>query len=959
MQALYNSAPEEFRQLFVAKDKTVNIILVNGQSLTINAILSDYQIRVASETTQKSIYEFLISNSISKKVADEIGSALTRGVDSYPCKGNKETCKVTLPEGEMFAMVIDNNSEKVRFIISEQAYIQSTEEIEYVSNYNDHLSLINSPSLYGSYFGEQWDYNLNNRTTLGLPFGHIRNELYVASKRGNPEISVPELLYDLESGPFRFLAGRSQNFNTFNSTSLLSISSLHKEGVYLLSSRNLVRRGRESYQRLYFYVPQAGAVEVWRDNILIYSSPMEAGQQFISYEKLPVGNYSVNVKVKSGDNVLSEQYERIINTPDFQLNTGSSDFTLGIARTSTENSNIPEIELAEGDVVWRPWNPLQIGMGFTAAPGQQLLKLGGKWLVTQSLTISGVSAIFSDRNIYHSASVNWHKFNLNWSRYEAKNKELQIPVKIQNSNTQNVLSEILLGKSGYEQFTVSSHSAFGPGNGYLSLFYRQNENESGGNSNNLGYNIGYNMPFFLNSNLGINISSNIYKNTMSNGCNSKTDNLHVGINFSMPLGGGVAAQISSSRSKGSQPVTDTSLQYNFHHGERSNGSLSVGDSFGGKNQQRKIGASLSTCQKAFNFSGNAAVQPQSEGQHSMFATISGSQIINSHGFWLSNSAAESYLIINDNTPEVVRNNLLKKEQKESVGRPQAQLTLKKCDKIFSNQDYFAQGGDKVIPLEKYRQWNARLQSSAYGVHNTDSNQVQGFSFPGSTLYLKTDYQPEYQIIAEIFDPRGFPMKNIECQGASCIKVERLEDGLFKVFLKGKDYFRLVSSDMLCLQETNVNLSQPLTRLYDVKCESLHSGNGQQLLAKDYQNLKKTAASRLSRNNIKHNKVTGEISSSFDLLSDLLKEKKRYSATKHNESWRFGVFRNYDNALRLRSQLESAGLKVKFIQMQSGANAVYGTPMEELTPLQRQLINKYGAIKQPVATENSDDTVAMN
>ncbi|UBM39788.1 TcfC E-set like domain-containing protein [Hafnia paralvei] len=965
--ALHNSAPEEFRQLFISKEKNVSIVLINGESLPVNAMMSDYQVSIVSETSQQEIYDFLVNNNISKKIADDVNDSFVRGMDSYSCNGSKETCQVTLPEGEMFAVVIDNNADKVRLILSEQAYVQETGEVEYVSNYNDRLSLINSPSLYSSYFGEQWNYNLNNRTILGLPFGHIRNELYVTSNSGKQDVSVPEFLYDLESGPLRLLAGRSQNFNTLNSTSLLSIASLHKEGVYLSSSRNLARRGRESYQRLYFYVPQAGAVEIWRENTLIYSEPMEAGQQFINYEKLPVGNYSVTVKVKSGDNVLSEQFERIINTPDFQLNTGSTDFSLGVARTSSDNANGPEMEMAEGDVVWRLWNPLQIGMGITYAAGQQLLKVGGKWLVTPSLTVSGVSSVFSDGRYYNTASVNWKNFNLNWSRYEAgqhvDNKGSRLSADTQKANTPRVLSETLLGNSSYEQIMISSHAGFGPGNSHLSLFYQRNNSESGSYSNSIGYNAGYNMPFVYNSNLGVNISSNIYKNTTPDGRGSKTDNIHIGINFSMPLGRDTSVQISPRWNKGSQSVTDATLQYNFLNGERSNGSLSVGESFGGKNQQRKVGTSLSTRQKSFNFNGNATMQPQSGGQNSMFATLSGSQILNRHGFWLSNSAAESYLIVNDSTPEEVRERLIMKEQgSKSNVRPHAQLTLKKDDKILSNQDYFAQGGDKVIPLEKYKQWNARLQSSAFGVHNTESDQAQGFSLPGSTLYIKTDYQPEYQIIAEIYDNRGFPADKIECQGGSCLKVDKLEDGLFKVFLKGKDFFRLVSSDMLCLQESNVNLTQPLTRLYGVKCETLHSGSGQRLLAKDSPSLKRPAVAHLSNSRSKDKNIPDEVSSSFGVLSSLLKDKRKqpnYSAVKLMESWRFGVFRSYENALRLSDQLEKAGMSVRITQMQSEAYAVYGTLNEKLTPQQRQLINKYGAMKQPVATGNSITNVAMN
>ncbi|EDM7409301.1 hypothetical protein CWG93_18930 [Salmonella enterica subsp. enterica serovar Sandiego] len=821
VSVMRQNAPSDFQQLFEPIPEVATIKLPNGLTQPIDVLMSAYHVRMSGQSTEQ-LRQFLEDSDVSADVIKEILNALSEGIDSAPCKGNRQTCSVVLNKDEHFAFVINDAEKQIRLFLSPEAFTQRTGNIEYKSAYNPNPAFINTPTLYSSYFGQGWSLNVNNKSVIGLPFGNIRSELYSTSTHGRVNNSVQTLVYDVETGPARIIAGRSNDFSTLNSTSLLSFLSRQMEGAYIISSRNLALREQNSYQRLYYYMPQPGAVEVWRDDKLIYSAPSEPGQGFISYDKLPRGNYNVIIKTKSGNATISEQPEHIINTNDFTLNTGGVDYLVGTGRISNQNTSDTASQLTEANIAWHPWSSTLFASGVTWSEVDTMYKIAGKWLPVPGTELSFGGAFFSDKSRYYQTTARFNYLTLSWSRFSVGSSHSINDTWKEHPVISRNLAGISFGDSDYEQLMLSTSYSIGSGNGYATIFHQKNQYNQKSSGKSIGYNIGYSTPFIGNSYLSANLSFNNMQSHYT-GNRTRQDTWSGSINISIPLGGKLSTQLSSSADKSNNISSDVALQYSTQLNHKSSGSLSIGRHQGKHEKYNRLSGSFNTRQQAFTLQGNAAFQSQGTGKNSLFASLGGTQIVNAQGIWFTNSQANSYLIIDDSTATSL--------QKQN-GRPQAQLTVGYggSGRNISTTDYYASGSSTVIPLTSYKSYNARLNSAAFGVHNAYRDQVSGYSYPGSTIFLSTNFQKEFQLIGYFENSFGKPINNLTCNGESCLRIEKLDEGLFKVLLKGVDGFSLSADSQRCVNNDDVKLSMYLTRLDKVTCVPITKNNGQSFLA---------------------------------------------------------------------------------------------------------------------------------
>lgn len=811
-----STAPAEFQELLSLKERQVEVILVSGQSFKVLAEIGYYNVRLVPNSNTIELSNFLLAQGVSQAGSDLIMLALENGVDSDPsCRGDRQTCLVT-PSGPLTA-VVDSINGQVRLFLDESLYAAASGKPEYVESYNPNPALINNFSLYGSHFDGESSITANDRVLLGLPYGHINSEITINSYQGGLNPDVLEMAYHLEIDQYRFMAGRSQNFNGQNTTSLLRVSSIEKEGAYFMSSRNLSRLDSNNYQRVYFYMPQSGVVEVYKEEQLLFSKAVEAGQQYITYEQIPSGVYSLTLKLKAGDKVLSEQTSAIVNTQRFNLMTGDVDFNIGVANAKYElHQHAAELPIGELAMVYRPWDPLMLGAGVTLSERAQLYQVGGQWQFSSELSLNAMLGLFTDDARYYTAQLSHGGSSLNYQRYKASS--------VTHVDNNESLSSVLMGgNDGYEQISLSSGLSLGEGNGYASLYYYRVDSFTDESTPSLGASLGYSFPFYSGSTLGINTSWNRANQTQNNNAFDNNeqlkfrDGLSVSLNWSMPLGDGWTASANASHSSNGSPDIIGTARKNYQINDQLSTAVEVGGGYRNERAESTALGSVNYRHAAFDMSGSGSMSDQ--GSNNLFANFGSSQILSSEGIHFSNQKSDSYLVIkNENAQRLVNSAEFDKLKEEEMSGGQLQIGSRGTYQQRMDYDLSSER-DLVVPMGSYRPQQVKLNADNGVWHNQGDQELRAFSFPGSVMTMSTQLEREVQLLGAFNYASGLPVTSLTCEGDGCLQVDKLEDGLFKVRLREHGYYRLKTARQLCLEEGDVMLgSERLVKLPAVQCQ---------------------------------------------------------------------------------------------------------------------------------------------
>ncbi|MCQ4054431.1 TcfC E-set like domain-containing protein [Aeromonas sp. SG16] len=794
-------APDEFKALMAPRPMVAEFVLVNGNSIQLDAQLGNYEVRLDDAASIARFKEFLLVNNVSDGAAEQLATDLQIGKGSAPdCKGDKQRCQVQVADS--FSVVVDAPAKRVRVMLAPDTYREDTGKPQYHAAYNSHPALINKMSLFRSRFNGELSSTFNDKMVLGLPYGHLRADLQGFVNNQERSLDVDNLEYNLDLAGFRMMAGRSRYFNNQNTTSLLNFSSQQKEGVYLMSSRNLMRGNSSSYQRTYFYMPQAGAVEAYRDGQLLFSRPVDAGQQYISYDQLPPGIYQLTLKLKSGDNVMTEQVVSINNNPSVTLPTGQMDYSVGVSRL---RSNEQELPIAEGSVAFRPLDYLQLASGVILSDQEQLFSGAMSWSVNDTLRFDSAVGLFSDSARYVQSSLTWHNVTFGYQALTGSEGE-PMQSRGQATPVDTRLSTMLFGQSNdYQQASLSTSYQWGSLSAYASLFLYEMTPDESGSAQTVSANAGLSMPFYANSTLGVNLGISDNVTMASAGDKSGYKDVTLGVNWSMPLGERTQMIANVQGSRNGTGNAYSTVRHQFAQMGNFSTSLEAGARYNGMRTEATASGSFNYRGSAFQTTGNGTL---SENNNNLFLSLEGSQILSSEGLHFTVDESESYLMVRDSGTL----------DKQSQPVSQSGLLVMGNERDFSTAKGFQAAGDtQVTPLGNYQYHTVKVQGDNGLIHNRGDQDIRGFAFPGTLLTMETRFEREYQLLGAFYLPDGSPASDLTCDGEACMQVEKLDEGLFKIRLSGDGGYQLVSGRYQCLDDRKVDTEQNLTRLARIDC----------------------------------------------------------------------------------------------------------------------------------------------
>lgn len=814
---LKQDAPDEFLFLLTPGLKSVQFIFPDGKDIILSAELEFSSVKLSDAREKEKIKIFLQESGFTSSGINSLVKALTTGIKNYnDCKGEKIKCKinnVTEPTA-----VIDTATLTVRIYVPETYYQIHSDEINYADVRNPNPALISSQNIHLS-FNENTkeSINVSNKNILGLPYGFIKSQLYAAKNQSNAAFNLSEFVYNIDYHKYNLLLGRSNNFTNSNSTSILSFYSKIKDGVYVSTTNNLATKSAREYQRLYYYMPESGEVEVYRDKNLVFSSESNSGQNYISYSSLPYGNYDVRLVKKVNGQEISSDIVYIINNDNMLLGINGADVNIGFARLN-EDAGRP-IDIFEASTTYRPFNSLIIGAGVETTGQEYFLKGAIKSLPFEK--VSGVlnGGIFNNRSLFISSSLTYNRMTLSYTKFTTKNDENVVLVKKRKSSceeyqaecflvkdNERTLSSQLLGSNNTEQIMLSSSFPFLWGNAYINAMSSKNES-SNFKFNNLSYNVGFSFSSLLNSTVGINagFNSNSSVNTYDfQRRSNKINNATVALNISVPLDNNVRMTIASS--KFNKDVTGSvGLDKTIHNDEKLSSYLSSRQmiSNGNKTDTYILGGGMYK-NPYFNASNNLGYSTK----HGVsgYVNTNSTQILTKSGLYFTNHASDAYLIVEDNSnSDIYKENVLK-----------THVTIHDDKKVITNSTTNV-NKPLVLPLEKYATRRAKVNNSSNGYFNKNDSSITGFTLPGSVLYLLSEYDKEYQILAAFYNVKGDALNDLICVGSSCGRIEKLEDGLYKFYLKGRNDFEIMSNSKSCLNSFDITLKGTLSKFERVVC----------------------------------------------------------------------------------------------------------------------------------------------
>ncbi|WP_305816418.1 TcfC E-set like domain-containing protein [Photobacterium leiognathi] len=343
--ALAENIPEEFAVFFETKQKEIEVV-ISGElrAERINAIVNfdSFTLLNSAENLAK-LSDFLVNSRLKRSAASEIVEQLLKGVESSSsCEGEVSSC-VPTEITEQAEYVFDYDNARLRIFVPSSMVDSRAKNVEYYTGDRVDNALINNTNFYIQTSDSDSSFNWDNDTIVGLPYGYLRaNTQYQSSQN---IFSTYDLFYNVDHENKRLKLGYQGNgsSSSFNATDNLT-SDMNLKGKYISfgSSSNLLKRKNEGVQRLNFFAPQSGQLEVFRGERMIITRSVKEGENVINYSELPTGAYDIKLVLKRGDKSIFEEQRFIVNLNNYSLAVGDYDYKFDFR--SIESSTVENEE---------------------------------------------------------------------------------------------------------------------------------------------------------------------------------------------------------------------------------------------------------------------------------------------------------------------------------------------------------------------------------------------------------------------------------------------------------------------------------------------------------------------------------------------------------------------------------------------------------------------------------------
>ncbi|WP_318468386.1 TcfC E-set like domain-containing protein [Photobacterium leiognathi] len=780
--SLAENIPDEFARFFETKEQEVEVVIsgeVNSEK--VQAIINFDSFTLINSTSNEAIlFDYLIGSRLKKSAASQIIDQLLAGVESdSSCEGDVESCvPADIPEQAEYIFDYDNN--RLRIYVSSTMLDSRSENVEYYSGDRVDNALINNTNLYLQTTDNNSSFSWENDTILGLPYGYFRANTQYQSKQNKVEVYDAFYNVDYENKRLKFGYQGNGSNSSFNATDYL-FSDMSQKGKYISfgSSSNLLKRKSEGIQRLNFFAPQSGKLEVFRGDRMIITRGVQEGEHAVRYNELPTGAYDIKLVLRRGDTIIFEEQRFVVNTSNYSLAVDDYDYKLDfriIEPSSAEDKHLlGSIGVGSAAISYRVSESVLLSSGLGGNQDEQFVQFGISKIFSDSINVDYVSNYFMSGATYQQMAARLYDFSVSFRYFNSDDSE-------SIDGFEKSLATTLYGEDDRSEYSINWSGFILNGNINLGLsHYNYSENKQ--SSNVLSFS--WSRPVFGGE---LSLSGNYNKFANSDVFNGL-------VSWSYDIGGDYRTSTSSSfNALGLSSVRSDVSRSIYSDNWNANGSLAIitnsTDTYG------ELSMMGSAHMDRFNYNGYA--YGTSSGEYSFSGSMQGTQFITANHSGMTSKRSNSFILIEPQWQE--------KEKGGELG-----YTVVKDSRIWRTNT-LKESEIALLDVSDYAEIDVRLDAE-YQNLEIENNEDKKMTMPGSVYVIGgkvTQLQSQVLVMSDMF---GQPIHSANCIGLGCRSFETVsEDGVFRVSYLNSQPFKIVSNNRLCVYDTKA-MGQPYLKSY--------------------------------------------------------------------------------------------------------------------------------------------------
>ncbi|MCG9781536.1 TcfC E-set like domain-containing protein [Vibrio brasiliensis] len=760
-QLLANSYPSEFSDFFEDVEKEIEIQLVGvDDTLLINSIVNFERLKLSGDKiTGSTLHGYLIENNIKNHDADKIVKDLTEGI-------KKHTCMDELDSTSCIENTVKDNGNYYDYDFDEQKliiYVGAEKFNEtFIRAYHDgdsnRYSLINSTSLYLDSTGDRKSMYFRDELTLGMPYGYLF--LDTSIRKGFYDdtttlVNLDAAVYTLDIEDSKLMLGQTANNLSFNETDFFNYGiNSDMQFIALGSSTDLARGGKGKIKRLYFYAEQDARVEVYKDQRVILTKVVKRGPNYISYDELPRGIYTIEIVEKTSDEPVVLEKKLITNTAKFALAQGQFDYQTGIAQAFKDSSEVDDYSLyGYGKFTYRLSESSIVGASLSASSNNVYFQPGLKLAVTDNSAIDYMLGLFDSGAMYSRLSYNFYNFYAQAEKYKS----------VENNYD---LSSYLYGDDSYANVTLGLSGEFFTSRYYIQ--YDLNDSDLAGFARN-----------------GV-ISSGLNKSTSFGmfdlyGQFQRSDDIDdwkIAVTWTYDLGEGFSTSLAHRYDSYRNTLNEASLSY-YRSEDSWTANVRLNNGVGDDNKVKNTLTAFATGENQYVKS-DVYGSYDNESSYSLSVSLSNTQMLDKEGLSITSKKSNAF----------VRLSVEGAEEGEEVA-----FSMKN-DYRYSGREIVSTE-EKVLPIQSYSNLDVYVDEGID--YQRSVKRYSQFMYPGSILNVSPSYSKVKSIVLILEDFFGDPVESAQCIGQGCVSIEPVtSDGVFRLNTVDQSSYRVVSKKRLCL-----------------------------------------------------------------------------------------------------------------------------------------------------------------
>lgn len=890
------NVPEGFEDFFAYQKQTLKLKQLNGDYRDVVLQVAYDSVKLTSDSNENAkLSRMLLDNNVKPQYVEKILVELKSSVKvrNNECKEKELSNCVLVPTGEDYALVLDYDNKRLLLFVSPNLVNQVESKVDgkYQQTKKDNPATINHFSIdFDKYDDSDFNYSINDELMVGLNYGYIQSEVQYQSY--SDEFDVYKLAYHLDFDRYSLRVGQFIGHEPMNSTDFLregsTLNGVTERTIDFGSSDNLLLGKKNENKQLYFFSPSVGRLIVKdADNGRILLNRNTApGQQFVSYSELPYGIYDVILEIRNNDNLLLQEAHTIYNKRSDNLALNDYDFLLSVGQLEGKNIVDKEQEddlmFARGLTSLKVHNSTLLGLGVTGSDLGAIATAGLAFDLPWDLSLQSTYNYANSGETYFNTTLNLGFLTTSFQEYKGGS----------NSN----LASTLYGYGHFKRAYIgSSFKLFNLGQARLSGAYNFNQSDVTSidyENYNFSFGLGRQINNYVRMDVNLGYTTNSLEEDFEldnlDGTLSVTINLNPqdSISYRSTVHG-YNRQVSSIRNTLSASSIIDGENYS-DYGEVSHVYTNVSES------STRVDASYSGNYRNDYLRANGLVTADTQGKRGASLGFDSSQIFaNGKGYVTANKSS-SYGIV-----DLQRNG---GRQRSDDSKLKAYLTVKDNDgqlKKVSVYNY-----QTVIPMDDYRQYAIELNTDVGDLQNSGRDYTSGYSYPSGVIQLTTSVGITKKVISGFKDIFDTPIANLTCDGAGCLDIYELYDGVFDITVFDELPFTLKADGLVCELEiyqdkTNygTNYCFPELRLGESILISGHPENDK---------LVKYLGEYYKDSNI------------FDFISNI--ESKDMQVYMLDKRERVAVYVSYEDELLLSNkQLEEMDMLLKFARTNTPIN----------------------------------------